>query len=206
MNTYYVLMYNVCEHNSNSGQVNSWLVTHMCTYDRIQGKMPAFQQQRWHDYKIVAQPSDIKRIILGAFLWTHLLPYFYGTNIQFDLVVWRFGKEADKSIRCEWELCSPDDKKRFGHGDSQLNASIYGGFFYNFNKYAINIGRLSICRQYKVRYKLTDSKETSDFMTVAEFTLKDLDDFYAQYVLPIFVYLFIGFIGGVIGWVLRGGK
>jgi hypothetical protein len=167
--------------------------------------MPAFQRQRWGNYNVQAQPSDPKRIIVGGLFFVHLLPYFYGTNIQFDLVTWRRDKKAERYINYEWQLCSPDEHDVIRHGEGEVDAKFI--HFYNFKKNAINIGLLSICRQYKVRLRVGDRiSGWGDYKTIVEFTLKDLDDFYTQFVLPILVALFIGFIGGVIGWFIRGGK
>jgi hypothetical protein len=73
--------------------------------------MPSFPTQRWDGYVMQAQPSDPKRILIGGLLFVHLLPYFYGTNIQFDLVSWRKESKAERYINYKWQLCSPDEQE-----------------------------------------------------------------------------------------------
>jgi hypothetical protein len=161
--------------------------------------MPIFKEQRWETYKIKAQPNNWLRALLGFFSRHDVIPYLYGTDILLDLIIFKTDRKADKEINYEWELFSSiDEKTVLKHGQGKLTIN----YPYSINERAIEIIDLSVCQQYKVKLRLSNINGTSNSMTVAEFTLKDRDDFYVNRILPIFIVAIFGFICGFIGWLL----
>jgi len=166
-------------------------------------KLPAFQTQQWEGYSIRIEPSDTLRI-----LSFDLLPYFYGTNIRLSLLASRKNRNVDKNIKYKWMICSPDEQQIFKTGQGDFTIASTCKYLQSRKRYAIDIGYLSIPAQYKVKLQLIAGGNTSNHMTVAEFTLKDRDDFYTQIFWPTFtatlIALFFGLLGGFLGWLLRG--
>ncbi|MGD0355495.1 MAG: hypothetical protein ABSB31_08645 [Dehalococcoidia bacterium] len=170
--------------------------------DRTQlpkGNMPIFKEQRWESYKIKVQSNNWLRALLGFFSLHDVIPYLYGKDILFDLRIFKTDKKADTEINYKWELASSADEKTvLRHGQGKLNVD----YPYNVKHRAIEIIDLSICQQYKIKLRLANTKGTSDFLTIAEFTLKDRDDFYVNRILPIVITTLFGLACGLIGWLL----
>jgi hypothetical protein len=169
-------------------------------------KMPTFRRwQQFDGYFCKAEHSYGKRHLIGYF-FTDALPYFYGTNIQLTLLAYRKNRKVAKNTEYEWILCGSDEQpvpQKTGKGNFIINRT---------SKYspsrklrAIDIGYLSKVMQYKVKMRLISESGESDYITIAEFTLKDRDEFYTQVFWPAFIATTIGLLLGVIGWLIGRG-
>lgn len=169
--------------------------------------MPNFNKHRWNGYVFQFRVHDYIRGFVHFIFHHDFLPYFYGTRIVFDQEVYRVDKNADKTIKYNWRLCSPDDQQEYASGKGIVETSVISFKYFHLPSYqekAIDIGSLSICTQYKVQIMYSTSKETSPYFTISEFTLKDRDDFYAQIIVPVLLAIIISIIGGIAGWFIRG--
>jgi hypothetical protein len=172
-------------------------------------KMPTFNKQRWNGYAFQFRVHDCIRGFIHSIFHHDFLPYFYGTNIVFDQEVYRIDKNADKTIKYNWRLCSPNEQQEYDSGNGSIETSVISYKHFHLPSYqekSIDIGRLSICIQYKVQIMYSTSKEVSPYITIAEFTLKDRDEFYAQIVIPVLLAIAVSLVGGIVGWFLRGGQ
>jgi hypothetical protein len=164
--------------------------------------MPTFYKQTWKDYTIAATNSSFIRQLMKFYSFganTELLPYFYSTLICFDLSLIRHKKTHDKQLRYEWQLIKSVEKEAIDSykGDGVIKVSKITTR--NWKNNAVHVGRIPKAGQYKVQLKLSNEIEASSYMDIAEFTIKDKDEFGAQ-LLWILVSALIGaIVGAVIG-------
>lgn len=204
--------------------------------------MPNVIVREWQEFKVGLRPEGFVRDTLLYIRHHSLLPYFYGTFVNLDLII-GLPKNIQSSevIKYEWFLSCENneeitkDTEVFTRGQGSIDVgAIYSRYkrkhFWNTNKLisefrkqgllvseadtpegskifirkqqAIKLGLLTFPDRYKIKLRLTNNANvTSEYMTVAEFVLKDRDDYY----LTIF-YSLLGAIltiaGGVIGAII----
>lgn len=158
--------------------------------------MPTFYPQKWGEYTVQAKNSRILRDIMRFYSFgasTEILPYFYSTDIVWDLLVICHKRGTATSLNYEWVLSQIDDKPTNNTGRG--NISISNLTVRNNQKNAIQIGRVSKTGQYKVKIRLSDGVMASPFMDIAEFTIKDKDEFGGK----LFLVLVSAIVGAIVG-------
>ena len=157
--------------------------------------MPRYREVKWSGYKvrIFAEERDISRFF-------PIVPYFWDTNINFDMVV-DLPKDMQQlpnmSLKYKWELRDLDDKVvRSGQGSYEPQS------FLDRRKHrAIMIGFLKPQQCYRLNIILTDIYgTTSEPIQIASFTIKDRDEVYTQ----VFISLITIIMGIIIGLLARG--
>jgi len=163
--------------------------------------MPAFIRCKWEDYRVAIIPSmsDKKRKALFIITKHELIPYLWGANIYFDLtVIPPKNYNSSRTIEYSWKLYKKEDKSpvktsrgtfRFSEVKSPrkpITGDIVRGWngwhrngFIKFQ--AVNLGYISATDQYKVTMQFNSEDGTmSEELPMAEFTIRDRDEFYTQ--------------------------
>jgi hypothetical protein len=181
--------------------------------------MPAFFMQDWNRYKVKIVPNDSIRNFVRTLLLSHdILPYFYGP-ISFNLKITTPPKKdvSNQIIDYKWALCCSRDEKQIKFGEGKIQFTDIKPYDTEKNKKgdmtrinktvfskigAIDLGHMSILDQYKITMNFSDSAGiTSEDMIMAEFTLKDRDEFSLN-IVSILLAAFFGAAFGILGSVL----
>jgi hypothetical protein len=148
-----------------------------------------------------------------------LLPYFYGSHILFN-----FGlsvnkhKKFEETFSYKWILSNADESEVYKEGEGSVlfasnlrrrqrsNMGIIkyarGSDNVYIKKGALDIGYLSVPKQYKLRMLIGTNGDVSTKETVmAEFTLKDRDDYYLN-IMQLLIGAIFGAIFGVVASLL----
>lgn len=180
--------------------------THLKRWLRGKGMPTFYNDANWKGYSVYARNHSFLREILRFYSFnisTELLPYFYSTTLCFDLQLRRHIYNREKELNYEYRLLeSIEDKtidKYNGGGIFKITkaATI---FMQTWNYKAINLKRISKTgKQFRLQIKLSDGIDSSDFMDLAEWTIRDKDDFGVG-LLWILVSAIIGaIIGAIVG-------
>ena len=164
-------------------------------------KMPTFYKQTWGDYTVQVRNNSPLRNLMRFYSLgfnTEMLPYFYSTYLRFDIELMRHKKYSDNQLRYEYRLFDSIKKEVIDgiKGDGYIK-KISKLTVRNWKSNAIDIGRLSETGQYKLQLTLSNDIKSSPFLDVAEFTIKDKDEFGAN-MLWVLASAVIGAIVGVI--------
>lgn len=164
--------------------------------------MPTIYPSRWNDYTIRVVSSSLLRqiVTIYSFLNTDPFPYFYSTHICYNLGIWRHGKTKGKELHYNWRLVksisNEEIKGRAGDGTIKLHKLR----IMNWKNEAIKVGRVSETGQYKLQVKITDKVGTSPYIDIAEFTIKDKDEFGVGLVWIVVSAI----VGAIVGAIIRG--
>jgi hypothetical protein len=178
--------------------------------------MPAFIKRNWNGYRIQLLPHDTIRNFVFIVFKHEIIPYLWGADIHFDLgIVTPEKHNIAEELSYDWE-CRNESRQetiRKGKGIFQfsdtmpLKKAIDGGTYRRsktgFRKFkAISLEGISATDHYRIKMKFTDKHGiSSEDMVTAEFTIKDRDDYYTQ-----FLWLLVGggiaIVAGVIGYIL----
>jgi hypothetical protein len=155
-----------------------------------------YEVKEWNGWNIQACPSDIRQVF-------GLLPFFWGSDISYNLLFKSLtGKPRTIGVRLKWQLTDSDNtviKSGKGVVDTQI-ARIKQ------NKYkAIMLGRLHTTEQYllKVSFANINDTEWSEYQEMAEFTLKDREDFNISIINLLGGAVAGAIAGGVIAWIMK---
>ena len=169
--------------------------------------MPSYYKTSWEDYRVRPQPNSLIRLIAMAitFLRRDIIPVFDGTELTLDLRGQKNNKQAESNLHYEWDICDEDNGDRLQTGLGEILLSRAGAIATK--QKAIRIEQIAKPGKYILRIKLSNNiYGASGYMTISRFTVRDWDDFCLAVVWPVLLWLFVSFIGGVIGWFLRGGS
>ena len=162
--------------------------------------VPHLKRTRWGDCIIQVQPPDNS---LRSWLIINLLPYFWDSEISFDLVVSVPKKRRRHSEfwKYEWSLTDLDNHVlKNGKDVIELSRTTIAKDWVRKQR-AIYIGNLHPNKEYKLSITFTDEQGgQSNPLQPATFTVKDRDEIYMQ----IFVALVVIFMGIIIGVISKG--
>ena len=184
--------------------------------------MPSFRQHSWNSYKLqlipAADDSDRRFIHFITRRKFESLPYFWGADIRFDLVVTVPEHHDSKTIiTYNWILCKEDgtelsngeDTVQFCKVKNSLQPRKAGDIIRTINHPltmfmkadAINLGWLTEISRYEVKVKFTTNTGISSgyLANMAIFTLQDRDNFYSNVWEQIAGALFNALFGAVAG-------
>jgi len=160
--------------------------------------MPTFYKGNWGDYTVQIRNSSFFRELMRFYSFganTEILPYFYSTYIKYNLLIKCNKKRAEDKINYEWVLSQSlnDIPVRKDEGSIGIRKWTVN----NKKNDAIDIRRISKIGQYKLKIKLYTGHSTSSYMDIAEFTIKDKDE-YGFYLLLALISAGIGAAIGAI--------
>jgi len=165
--------------------------------------MPTIYPSRWNGYTIRVISSSLLRQIITVYSFlpnTDPLPYFYSTFICYKLGILPHKKAQDRELDYDWRLVesasNEEVKDRKGNGIIKLHKFR----LMKWRSEAIKIGRIPKTGQYKVQIKIGSRTETSPYIDIAEFTIKDKDEFGTGLVWIIVSAV----IGAIVGAIIRG--
>jgi hypothetical protein len=165
--------------------------------------MPTIYPSRWGDYTIRVISSSLLRQLItvySLFSNTDPLPYFYSTFICYNLGILPHKEPQNRELSYDWRLAksasNEEVKDRKGNGIIRLHRFR----LMKWKSEAIKIGRISEPGQYKVQTRISDGTETSPYIDIAEFTIKDKDEFGTGLVWIIVSAV----IGAIVGAIIRG--
>lgn len=162
--------------------------------------MPTFYNNKWNDYSLKVTNSSPIRQILKFYTFclnTELIPYFYSTEINYDLLLVRHRKRKNANIQYEWQLIKMPEMQVVDEYKGAGDINVSKLTTRNWKTKGIHLGRISRMGQYKVQAKISNGIESSGFMDIAEFVIKDKDEF-GMYILWIIISVVIGAIVGAI--------
>jgi hypothetical protein len=140
--------------------------------------MASFKQMQWNDYRIHLMPArKDPRALLSS-----LLPYFWDTEIVFDMEVSpQKRKRTDEVLKYQWELRDLDENilKR-GYGDVDIPHTPLFGKKWIRKERAIALGNLHPHRFYKINITFSDLIQTSELLLASTLSVKDRDEMYMQ--------------------------
>ena len=141
--------------------------------------MPSFNLNKWHgyDFRVLPKKDSIRDLVYWILLRNEIIPYFYGTDIIFDLGIIPPPKaKINETIEYTWELCTADDGKTIKEDEGAIIIKTLHRI--NRKVEAIKIGYLSKVQQYQLILYVTSSVYgKSPKMIAADFTLMDRDVF-----------------------------
>jgi hypothetical protein len=165
-------------------------------------KMPLFKEQRWNGYRIRTFPTDRDLIRSADFL--RLIPYFWDTEISFDLKIQppNHKTNIDEIWEYEWELRDLDGNiLKHNRGEISLIPNEIKKTFWASAYRAMVLGNLRPHKEYLLYLALTSGEYgRSEPLKIITFTVKDRDEYYMQLLLLIiavgFSFLLWGMSGG----------
>ena len=157
--------------------------------------MPSFNLHKWNSYQFRVLPRDgsFRDFIYTMLFKNGIIPYFYGTNIIFDLAMLPpRGARLNETFEYIWELRDSDGDKIIKRGkDSIITRSLNRP---TRKAEAIKIGYLSKVQQYQLTIRFISSMYgDSEIMTAVDFTLLDRDIFNMK-----LIWILAGAIVGVV--------
>jgi hypothetical protein len=163
--------------------------------------MPIYGSQKWAGYEVQVQPDHIIRAAIWFFFRHDIASYLYGKDITMALLVWKKNKDVGKEIKYEWELFnSTDERNVIKRGEGSFKTSHR----YTFVRSAIVIHDVSLCQQYKLKFRFGTNVEVfGDYFSAAEYTLEDRDKYYQDHILPIVITMILGAIFFIAGALWR---
>ena len=170
--------------------------------------MPSLQHHEWegHNIQVLPVTKDVRIFFLPRLV---LLPYFWDTEICFDLTtsLVKGSTDTDEMWDYDWELCDLDDKivKKSTGTINILNKPVgkYWGLTSHSTTHkdrAISLPLLHPHKEYILYITLSNSKGHSEREKYATFTVKDRDEVYMQ----LFIALVVIFMGILIGVTSKG--
>ena len=176
------------------------------TITQLWRDMPSYYKARWEHYEIRAQPSSTVRLFLMLLTLSRrdLVPVFDGAELRLNIRGIKHNRNAESKLNYEWYVCEEESDRQMLKGAGELLLSHANTIHTKYD--AITIEQLTILGRYKLKIRLSNNiNGKSDYMAISRFTVRDWDDFSMNIVWPVLLALVITFIGGLIGWFLRGG-
>jgi hypothetical protein len=138
---------------------------------------------KWGNYKLQLQPppTDKRSAII-----INLLPYFWDSEIKFDLVITLKNKKLNPdTITYEWELIDIDGAvlKKDSGAVPISHLTIFKDWVRK--DLAISLGYLHPNKHYKLFMKFTDVYGNNTRELMGAFTIKDRDEYYMQLLILI---------------------
>jgi hypothetical protein len=137
-------------------------------------------ERKWNGYKVIVLPEEHERLrwipILGR-----LIPYFWDTDIVFDLIVRLSTNKTVDQVNYTWELRSLGEQE-----PPVRNGSGVYHFEHRFRLFAhrnhIELGSLKPHTQYRFIITLSDANNlvSKTLQPSVSFTIKDRDELYLQ--------------------------
>ena len=155
--------------------------------------MPQFLDRDYFGYRVCLRPTDLFRnyirIKIPHRVDLFLIPYLWGTDISFNLIIKATKLATPTALAYEWQLYTDEKKQPDKTGNGVADMTIKRK-----DKATLDLGHFSHTHKYHLNMKIKTMENESEYYTVADFETSSRTHFQLLILAALFTV-----IGGVIG-------